>query len=283
MKGVTRLLDFYLYSSLNIALGAAAMCFETTFLTGRPVDSDYLAIIFSSTMCLYALHRLVGITQLAEHKTADRFLTIVKMEGYIRALFILAFGVTLWLFIRLPTDVRIMLGIAGFVSIAYTLPLPILNKRLRDLPIIKIFVIASIWSYVTWIIPAGQKPSALTWIVFFERFLFLVALTIPFDIRDMRIDGLEGLQTLPQVFGTTKSYGIILFCMISCGFLALALYFSDLIPLPYLSGLLTSYLLTMGAIILSAGQKSDYYFSGLLDGMFLIRLAVIYAAFLFFR
>ena len=52
-----------------------------------------------------------------------------------------------------------------------------------------------------------------------ERFLFVFAITIPFDIRDMEIDIKEGLKTIPVIMGKKKAMMIanillVLFTMI---------------------------------------------------------------------
>ena len=49
----------------------------------------------------------------------------------------------------------------------------------------------------------------------------MIAITIPFDIRDLKIDG--QLKTLPKMIGVTNSYRLSLFLlMVGWGFLLLA-------------------------------------------------------------
>ncbi len=47
-------------------------------------------------------------------------------------------------------------------------------------------------------------------ITFIQRFLFIVSITIPFDIRDLNFDN-KNLKTLPQVIGIQKSKVVGLF------------------------------------------------------------------------
>ena len=42
-----------------------------------------------------------------------------------------------------------------------------------------------------------------------ERFLFIGALTIPFDIRDLFEDRQSGLKTVPVVWGEKKSISVL--------------------------------------------------------------------------
>ena len=77
---------------------------------------------------------------------------------------------------------------------------------LRTLPGLKIFLISIVWVYVTYLIPEmvwygfdlTDLPEA------FCRMLFVIALTIPFDIRDMEKDDAR-LRTLPQMLGAEGS------------------------------------------------------------------------------
>lgn len=75
---------------------------------------------------------------------------------------------------------------------------------LREVAGFKILTIALVWALVTVLFPLLQEHFSFdknTWITFVQRFLFVFAITIPFDIRDLHIDQKE-LKTLPLVFGT---------------------------------------------------------------------------------
>ena len=79
--------------------------------------------------------------------------------------------------------------------------------NLRDVPGIKLFLIAFSWAGVTVFFPIVQNEVEISKsiiLLFFERFLFIIAITIPFDIRDIDYDNPK-LFTLPQVLGIKKS------------------------------------------------------------------------------
>ncbi|NOQ92055.1 MAG: hypothetical protein GQ552_04975 [Flavobacteriaceae bacterium] len=83
----------------------------------------------------------------------------------------------------------------------------------------KLFLIAITWSAVTVLLPLKNTEisfSSDVWLIFIQRFLFLFAVTIPFDIRDVDFDNPE-IKTIPQTLGTQKSKII--------GVLALFLFF----------------------------------------------------------
>ena len=78
---------------------------------------------------------------------------------------------------------------------------------LRDIPLLKIFIIAFYWTYLTIIIPvlvyniSFDSNLILNIIV---RFLFVLAITIPFDIRDYSVDD-SSKKTIPQLIGLQKA------------------------------------------------------------------------------
>lgn len=99
--------------------------------------------------------------------------------------------------------------IPGFLAAAYALPLHRRLKGLRQVYGLKIFVIGLVWAIVTVLLPFVQtsdpvfsEPEIFT--SFLQRLLFVIALTIPFDIRDSASDP-ESLGTIPMIFGNRNA------------------------------------------------------------------------------
>ncbi|WP_386809823.1 hypothetical protein [Lutibacter holmesii] len=105
----------------------------------------------------------------------------------------------------------------AFMTVFYVVP--IFKKRnievsFRNFPGIKIFSIAFAWAGVTVFFPLYEKGfvfNTSVCIEFVQRVLFLIAITLPFDIRDLQLDSKQ-LRTIPQVLGVkyTKILGTIL-------------------------------------------------------------------------
>ena len=92
---------------------------------------------------------------------------------------------------------------------------PFFTKSLRNISSLKIVVIALVWAGVTVLLPLlnadifnFEKNQIL---LFIQRFLFVITITLPFDIRDLEFDT-KNLQTIPQKIGVkkTKKFGFIL-------------------------------------------------------------------------
>jgi len=100
-------------------------------------------------------------------------------------------------------------------------------KGLRSLPGLKLFVIALVWAGVTVLFPLSASGIALgegEWVVFAQRFLLILAITLPFDIRDLQLDD-EQLATLPQTLGVNNSKWV--------GLLALSAFVLLFFAVPY--------------------------------------------------
>jgi 4-hydroxybenzoate polyprenyltransferase len=98
----------------------------------------------------------------------------------------------------------------GIISILYVLPIRYKNKfySLRNIPLAKIFFLSYVWASLTVIVPFLDNDllSNIKVIqLFIERFLFVFAITIPFDVRDLLRDKKESLKTLPISFGICRS------------------------------------------------------------------------------
>jgi 1,4-dihydroxy-2-naphthoate octaprenyltransferase len=78
---------------------------------------------------------------------------------------------------------------------------------LRDIPLAKPLIIALVVTYLTLSFPTYEQygiheiftASNLT--LFIERFVFLVSMTIPFEMRDIQSDRDAGLSTLATYLG----------------------------------------------------------------------------------
>ena len=84
---------------------------------------------------------------------------------------------------------------------------PFQKYSLRNIPYLKLFLIAFSWAGITVLLPLIQNfiiPRDIDYIVFIQRFLFVIFITVPFDIRDLDYDASK-LKTLPQQLGVKKT------------------------------------------------------------------------------
>jgi len=151
----------------------------------------------------------------------------------------------------------------GAIGVAALYPLPFILRKsgggLRSVPGLKLVVIAAVWAYVSAVIPSLANDS-FTFTIFFERFFWTAALTIPFDIRDMFIDT-GSIKTIPHFLGARGSL-ILANTMLG---VSLFLQITHLNAHMIWSSLL--YLVFSTIISFSKPRQSDLYCSFLIEGL----------------
>ena len=194
----------------------------------------------------------------------------------------------------LPLEIVLMMLPFGVVSINYSTAItPSKKKRrgLRDIPGAKIFIIALTWTCATYMLPLGQylleSPDLALievwkkllemdnlWF-FLERFAFVLAITIPFDIRDLAYDS-PNKKTIPQVIGANWSKLLAVLLLI----FSLSCYF-ELDPeaaygVPNQLTLVSFYALGILLVLFSNAKRKDTYFTFWIEGLSLLFGVTIY-------
>jgi 4-hydroxybenzoate polyprenyltransferase len=83
---------------------------------------------------------------------------------------------------------------------------------LRNEPIIKPLIVAVVWAISTHLVPLVLFWEWEWTAGFASRILFIFALTMPFEIRDLEHDRRE-LGTIPQIFGIQTTKWIATLCL----------------------------------------------------------------------
>ena len=275
--------DLLLYGDFWIAACATALVWQTqAVLLGEPRMTPLVVFVFFSTLFVYALHRSIGLRKMAAFSHAGRYRIITRFRHHIRLYALIGGLAAAYFFWLLPGEVHRWVVLPGLSAIGYVLPVPGLRgRRLRDLPGIKIFLVAGSFAWVTVILPAvahGLVGQWLVWAMACERTLFIFALTLPFDIRDLHIDVHSAVRTLPQVLGVRGAVRLAYGLLLVAGILALLLWRVDYYTGATAGGLCFTFGLSAYFIRWAPQRRHDYYFTGLLDGLLLLQAAVVMGA-----
>jgi 4-hydroxybenzoate polyprenyltransferase len=242
-----------------------------------PVQLAYIAFVFFATLLMYSVHRIVGLDKMESFKDKGRYSVIFVYKQHIIIYAFLAGIACIFFYLNFESRIQVLLIGAILLSIAYVLPM-FGEKRLRDLNNIKIFIIALSWAYVVVSIPLeymGINGFETHTFLFIEKAAFIFGLTIPFDIRDLEYDRFSQVETLPQKMGIEKSiYLAIGFIILALG-MAVFLYLIDIYSLAIFFGIILVYIITIALIWNSKSKSSDYYYSGILDGMIILYSMVL--------
>lgn len=211
MKFLKTLFALYINSSLHVALAVTAFTLITYFVYGIEVNRDLVIFIFFSTITGYNFVKYSGIAQL-------HHLSLTRNLRYIQIFSFFCFIALIYFALQLQLRTLIATAILGLFTLLYAVPVFSKKRNLRSLPGLKIFVIAIVWAGSTVILPSIEAEKVLDLRIILDtlqRFMLVVALTLPFEIRDLRFDESE-LDTIPQKLGVQKTriFGVCLLVLI---------------------------------------------------------------------
>ena len=151
---------------------------------------------------------------------------------------------------------KITIILCGLASLFYPF-------GLRNVPFLKIFLISLVWATITFLLLVLENQIALDLvnvIHFLSRFLFVLAITIPFDIRDIPFDKRQ-LKTLPIFFGEKKARVVAHLILLISFMIYSFLFLCNIVELNFIFAIATSYLIAAVLIFNSKKQKTEIYFS----------------------
>lgn len=202
MQFLKKIIDFYIFSNLHVALGTFCLV-KITLLPFHIYESSSALFVLLSTVISYNFIRFYRISDI---KTWY-YDWLKKYKIFLFILTGISFFALIYLFFSLQLKAIMWLLPFSFFTFFYIIPLPFKNISLRNVPGVKLFIIAISYAGITVLFPLAQNDIPITineWILFIQRFLFIVIITIPFDIRDLYCDN-ESMNTLPQKVGVKKS------------------------------------------------------------------------------
>jgi hypothetical protein len=272
-----RLLDAVLYSSVWLAGAAAAQTAYTLHLW-PPLDAAgyrLVALVFAATLLVYNLDAALPFKHRQPAGTSGRK---AWQQRHRRGLALLAAGAALAAGVLFLVDGwwRYLPKLLPLAALALLYSWPLVRWRgqrraLREVPLLKVFLIAGVWSLVTVGLPALllHHPLGVVAGLLAQRFCLVLALAIVFDIRDLSRDRAAGTRTFPVVLGQGRAKAVALAFLAA----AMALGFERGVP-PL--GLLVTGLCAASVVVLADERRSDYFFALLADGVLLVPAALYF-------
>tara|TARA_B110000967_G_C18779198_1_gene507345 strand:+ start:106 stop:978 length:873 start_codon:yes stop_codon:yes gene_type:complete len=281
MQILKKLLDFFVFSNIYVALPVSALAWITSILFGHEVNFQIIYFVYCSTLLIYNVHRVVGLHKIEKKHLSPRHKWALKNKPILYiAMAASALG-CLYFLTKIEHSFIYFLIPSGLVAFGYSVPLIKRNGkfwRLRDLPFAKVFLISLTVSYVTVYLPlydfALNDWNNLTLLgFFFSRVLFVLAITIPFDIRDVDFDAPSSLNTLPLIFGVEKARKLSIISLSLFVGLVLMLFQTSIFSA---LALLLSALFTAWIVSYAKKDSSEYYYSLLVEGTMLLQFGLVY-------
>lgn len=278
----------FLQSNFFISLAAVSLTMGTQVQLGlKPHWQPYLLLIFFAVLFEYNLHGLLSI--LVNRETLTPVKHELKGENRKKISFLVfasgagLFGSTFFI----KREILVAFIPLALLTISYSI-LIFGNKNdrfcFRKIPFLKIFLISFVWSASTVLLPVIQSSenysSFHTALMIAERFLFIFAIAIPFDIRDKEADRCAGLKTIPMLLNEKKaltlSYlSLLVFFLIS--FFHYQLRNEWFIIGAFGISALTAFLLIRQKTL----KKLSWYYDGILDGTMLLQGLLVLVSYYF--
>jgi len=208
-----RLINTFIFSNIFLSVGAVLLTVSAQVQLGmNPHWQPYLLLIFFATLFEYNRNLLIELFFYKEKQNSEKQKWILKNRKKFLFVAIISVAVLLVAVFTTKPQVLFVFIFLGILTFLYSMPV-LGNKsylfKLREVPYLKIFLIAFVWSALTVFLPAIQAGEEIlnvqVELLFAERFFFIFAITIPFDIRDMQADRDSGLKTIPLLIDKNKA------------------------------------------------------------------------------
>jgi hypothetical protein len=258
MKLFNRVFAFYINSSIHVALAVVALLAISVLEYDLTIQKELCAFVFLSALTGYNFVKYAKVAGLHHRSLTNSLKTIQVFSGICFVLLaILAFKLSIKTLL-----VTVGFGLATFF---YAVPF-VRHKNLRNFSGLKIFIVAFVWAGVTVIVPMVASETSISGdvlLTFFQRILIVVALILPFEIRDVPYDSLN-LKTLPQQLGVrnTKLLGlaVLLFCLVFE-------FFKHDSEVAYIVSLLVFSVFSGWLLVISKTYQNRYFASFWVEGL----------------
>ena len=201
MKFLKAVFNFYINASVHVALAVCAFVRLTEQYLELNYQPNFDALIFFGTITGYNFVKYAGVAKL-HHRSLTEDLKIIQVFSFLCFLATCYFGS--------QVSLKTLIFAVPFVLLTLLYAVPFLSgfhKNLREVSYLKIVVVAVVWAGFTVLIPvinSGEEIVLNVWLLCLQRFLIVVVLILPFDIRDVQYDAIS-LQTIPKKIGVQKT------------------------------------------------------------------------------
>lgn len=268
-------LNLFVFSNIFIAFAAASMTLQVCMLLNVP-GYTFFGLAFFGTLVLYNFHRLYRFRN-TRRAAAPRYQWIVKHRVWLIFLVLVGIVGGVILLQHLSKWSFTFLAALVFFGLGYVVEcFGKQKKALRDLPGLKIFVVAMVWAGFLVALPAIEHQiKPFPWVLMLEKFLFIFAITLPFDMRDVAVDA-PSQKTLPQVLGIKNASYLGVFSCLMCICLAAYQWHDNLVSIGYLITQTLTYILAVWCLLLAQKKRNELFYSFLIDGLILLAACLSY-------
>lgn len=269
------LVKIWIYSNLHIALIAFFLSLECNYIFGIPQDIKSPLFVFFSTIFIYNLgyYRTILFGDKGQREAAN---WMKEHRSYWIFSMLIALIAISYIYSAYNLNIQLTLIVLTGISVSYVIhDINILGYRfsIRNIPMLKTVIVSAIWALVT-VLPQlieYELFDTTPWkIVLAERFLFILPITLMFDVRDQFSDPLS-LKTLPKLIGVKFTKAIAITSLALSYVLFLRLQF----PIQINIIMMLVFILMLIMILKSSSNRGEFYYSACFDGLIGIHALVV--------
>ena len=206
MKLIQKLFDFYLDASIHVAIAVYCLIRVTEFFLNIPADTHLSLYVFFGTIACYNFIKY-GVEAEKYILVANRYHKNIQIFSFA------CLGIGLYHASFLNFQTWIAIGVLVVLTGLYALPILPTGIKLRSHGLLKIALVGLIWTGTTVVLPILALNETISWDILIEaiqRFVLVLILILPFEIRDLDYDSAD-LNTFPQRYGVanTKAFGYL--------------------------------------------------------------------------
>lgn len=258
------LLENIIYANWIVSISAGVLTFGNCVFFGLENAFWYGIFSFCSTWLVYNIQRMYKANKNESNEWLEwvnwNFRTLIQIAFFMFVGCAISYvqigGMNLWSVL--------LFAISSIISFFYVVK--IRGISLREIPFLKIHWVAQSWVLVLILFPWLNEdfwPHS-GFVFLLAMYLYIFAVTIPFDIRDITYDE-KNQTTLPMRIGVrnSKLLGVLL---LGFSFVLLNIYFGEI----QIERLFLAALMQVILIIKSHERINDFYTAGLIDGAIIL-------------
>ncbi len=270
---IGRIKTFLVDSNLFVALGVWSLVKLTGLL--HNIDVDFFAIFsLFSTLLVYSFSLLFS------HGKSSGFKKLFFSSKMLVHKFVFLLSASVLPFFLIQFDSYMLLGLIPVAIVSFLYPVEIIREEqrkvtLREFPYLKIFLIGISWGVVTVLLPMLFAKEELLMSDYFEalvRAMFVIAITIPFDVRDVKSDSPD-MKTIPQKFGVARAK-ILSYILLAFNFIYYL--WLDKVGVETSVFIFITLLFTSLLVLFSNSNKPKFYYTVLIESTSLLLFLSFY-------
>jgi 4-hydroxybenzoate polyprenyltransferase len=248
-----------LFTHILLAIAALCLSLLSELLSGIKINQSFYPLVFFCTLFIY---------RLAWYGLPFKIKVIHKTD---RILMLMSGIVILYTLCNVSQNIITGVTIALVACLAYFIRYKSW-QGIRTFSYVKSIWLAAVWSIVTVWIPLLFNMEKDILLLLAERFLFMLAICIIYNLRDMQHDNQAGIMSMPERLGIPVTKTICIFILVLNGMLIYQHHY------PVYINMSLSVSLVLTAFIILFARKNGHwmYFTLLIDGSMILQYLLVF-------